>query len=151
MLLPVLALGGLDVLPPRLLRHAVSLGRLVPEDVWMAALQLVGDGVGHVVEGEQPLFLGHAGVENRLEQQVAQFGLQFVHVAPLDGVGDFIGLLDRIGGDGGEGLLHVPWASADRGAQLRHDADQAVDRARRGVAHEPACGVAPRASSAARI
>lgn len=102
----------------------------------MAALQLVGDGVGDVVEGEQPLFLGHAGVEDGLEQQVAELGLQLVHIAALDGVGDLIGLLQRIGGDGGEGLLNVPRTAADRVAQPGHDADQAVDGALRGVAHD---------------
>ena len=73
--------------------------------------------VGHVVEIEQPRLLGHAGVKDRLEQQIAQLALQLGPILPLDRVGDLVGFLDRVGGDGGEALFHVPWAAGDRVAQ----------------------------------
>ena len=57
--------------------------------------------------------------------------LRSAEVAALDGVGDLVGLLDRVGRDGGEGLLQVPRAAAVRRAQPRHDLDQAEDRVRR--------------------
>ena len=130
---PVLGLSGplrrLDVLPAQLLRRAGDLRILVREHMGMPPDQLLGHGVGHVVEGEQALFLGHPGMEDDLEQQVPKLALQFAHVAPLDGVGDLIGLLDRIGGDGLEGLLHVPRTAAVGVPQPDHDLLQPVDRA----------------------
>ena len=41
-------------------------------DVRVAADHLVGDGAGDVGEGEAALLLGHAGMEDDLEQQVAR-------------------------------------------------------------------------------
>ena len=35
-----------------------------------------------------------------LEQEVAELVLEIAHVVPLDGVGDLVGLLDRVGSDG---------------------------------------------------
>lgn len=118
-----------------------------PKTWGVAAFQLVGDGRNHVDESEQALFLGHAGVEDDLEQQVAQFALQLVQVVALDGVGDLVGFFDRIGGDGGEGLLHVPGAAAVRVAQPLHNAEQAVYRSHR----RTAVGSASRASSFSRM
>ncbi len=134
------ALGGLDVFPAGLLGRAGGLGRLVAEDVRVAADQLVGHGLGHVFQPEMPGFLGHARVEDHLEQQVAQFDSQFVHVPALDGVGDLIGFLDRIGGDGLKGLLHVPGTAAVRIAQANHDVLQTVD----GMGHSGVSGVSLR-------
>ena len=48
----------------------------VGKDMRMAAHQLGGDGLDHVAEIEGALFLGHAGVERDLEQEVAQFVLE---------------------------------------------------------------------------
>jgi hypothetical protein len=66
-------------------------------------------------------------VEHDLEQQVAELVLQVVQVAALDGVGDFIGFLDRVGSDGDEGLDGVPFATGIRIAEAGHDLDQAVN------------------------
>ena len=63
---------GLDALPQALDRlggAAVGVG----EDMRMAADQLGGDGLDHVAEIEGALLLGHAGMEDDLQQQVAQF------------------------------------------------------------------------------
>ena len=70
-------------------------------------------------------------MENDLEQEVAELVAQILGVAALDRIGDLVGLLDRIGGDGGEALLEVPRAAAFGVAQRRHDLDQAADVARR--------------------
>ena len=83
----------------------------------MAAHHLVGDRGGDVGEGESPSFLGHAGVIDDLEQQVAEFVGQRRKIAPRDGVGDFVGFLDRVRRDRGEALLAVPRAAALRVAQ----------------------------------
>jgi hypothetical protein len=83
----------------------------------------MGDGV----EVEPALLLRHAGVEDDLEEQIAQLVLEVRHVAARDRVGDLIGLLDRAGGDGGEILLHVPGAAAVGIAQRRHHGEQPVD------------------------
>ncbi|MNC66658.1 hypothetical protein D3C75_1170810 [compost metagenome] len=79
-------------------------------------------------------------MEDDLEQEVAQFDLQLLHVGALDGVGDLVGLLDRIGGNGREGLFDIPGATAVRIAQANHDLFQAID----GVGHSGGPGVAGR-------
>ena len=68
----------------------------------MAAFHLVGDRGGYVIESEGALLLSHAGVEDDLEQQVAELVLQRRQVVPLAGVCDLIGFLDRVGRDGRE-------------------------------------------------
>ena len=50
-------------------------------------------------------------------------------VLALDRVGDLVGLLDRVGRDGGEGLLDVPGAAALGIAQPAHHREQPVDPA----------------------
>ena len=91
----------------------------------MAAHHLVGYRVGHVVIIEKPQFAGHLRVEHHLEQQIAQFVLQALHVVLGDRVGDLVGFLDGVGGDGPEILLHVPRAAALGITQFRHDLQQA--------------------------
>ena len=139
-----LALGGLDIFPARLLGRAAGLGGLVAKDVRVAANQLVRHGLGHVLQPEMPGLFSHARVEDHLEQQIAQFDPQLVHVAVLDGVGDLIGFLNRIGSDRLEGLLHVPGTAAVRIAQANHDVLQAVD----GVGHSGVSGVSLRQGGA---
>ena len=97
----------------------------------MAADQLAGDGLDDAAEVERALLLRHAGMEHHLQQQVAEFVAKVIEVAPRDGICDLIGLLDRIGCDGGEILLQIPRAAAARRAQRRHDGDQVVNGARR--------------------
>ncbi len=90
----------------------------------VTADHLVDDGPGDVVKGEGALFLRHPGVEDHLEEEVAQLVAQVGQVAPLDGVGHFIGLFDGVGGDGGEGLLQVPGAAVLRVAEAGHDVEE---------------------------
>ena len=90
---------------------------LASENMRMPGDHFGGDRLHDVAEIEQPAFLGHAGVEDDLEQQVAQLVLQVGPVLVLDGAGDFIGFLDRVRRDGGEGLLACPTDSRrDRAA-----------------------------------
>ena len=65
------ALLSLDNLPGAGLLGAGALFVLA-EDVRMATDHLLRDSVGHVVEGEGALLLGHAAVENDLQQQVSE-------------------------------------------------------------------------------
>ena len=112
------ALGGFLRLPGRGLGRGVARGG-VAEHVRMAADHLVGDGARHIGEGEVAGFLGHAGVIDHLEQQVAQLVRQGGEVAPGDGVGDLVGLLDRVGRDRVEVLLLVPRAAGRPGRAAR--------------------------------
>ena len=121
--LPRFAMGG-----------RVARGRIA-EDVGMAADHLVGDGGGHVREGEGACLLRHAGKIDDLEQQVAQFVAQGGQVATDGGIGHLVGFLDRVGGDGGEILHHVPGAAAIGRAQAGHDGEQAGEFGA-GVWHE---------------
>ena len=106
-------LGGLMRLPA-VGRIGAGRGR---EDVGVAADHLVGDGAGHVGEGEGPLFLGHARIIDDLQQQIAQFVGQRDQVAGTGGVGDLVGFFDGVGSDRGEGLHAVPRAAGRRVAQ----------------------------------
>ena len=72
-------------------------------------------------------FLGHLRMEHDLELKVAELVGEPVHVVAGDRVGDLIGFLDRIGGDGREALHAIPFAAALRIAQPAHDRDKAVD------------------------
>ena len=104
------ALLGLGIFPGPALRFGGT-DRFIAEDVGMAADHLVGDGLGHGLEIEVAGFLGHAGMEDDLQQQVAQLLLEAGHVVLGDGVGDLVGFLDGVGRDGREGLLDVPGAA----------------------------------------
>ena len=89
----------------------------------MAADQLLVDGVERIVDAEEILLGGHLRVEDGLQQKVAQFFGELVPVAAVDGVEHFVGLFERVGLDGVEGLLAVPRTAAGR-AQAGHDLDQ---------------------------
>ena len=77
----------------------------------MAADELLGDCLHHVAKIESALFLGHAGVKDDLEQQIAQLFFEIGKIAARDGVGDLVGFFQRIGRDGREILLPDPTGS----------------------------------------
>ena len=81
------------------------------------------------VEVEPALLRAHLGIIDDLQQEIAELAGQCRPVFALDGVGDLVGLLDRVGGDGGEGLLDVPRAAPLRVAQPAHHVQQLVDAA----------------------
>ena len=108
------------------------------EHVRVAADHLSCDGVDHVGEGEGALLLGHARVIDDLQQQVAQLLLECAHVALLDGVGDLVGFLDGVGGNGPEILLQIPRTARARRAQRRHHGQKIGNGLARLVAHHRA-------------
>ena len=69
------------------------------------------------------------GVEDDLEQQVAELAAQLVVVSLVDGVGHLVGLLDRHRLDALVGLLAVPRAAA-RGAQAGDQLDESGEQLR---------------------
>ena len=63
-----------------------------------------------------------------LELKIAEFVGQSVHVAARDCVCDFVRFLNRIGGDGREILLAIPFASSVRIAEPAHDRNEPFKR-----------------------
>ena len=125
-----LALGG----PLTRLDHFPGLGLLgriaragIAKHMGMTPDHLVANGLCDIGKVKYALFLGHLGVEDHLKQQITQFVAQIGHIAALYGIGHLIGLLDRIGGNGGKALLKVPGTAANRCAQAGHDLDQIKD------------------------
>ena len=97
----------------------------------MTPHQLCGEAFDHISKVERALLLRHPSMENDLEQEIAQFLTQVVEVTACDSVGDFVSLLDGIGGDGLECLFQVPRAPGARRAQRRHYFEQPRNVARR--------------------
>ena len=87
----------------------------------MPPQHLVADGPRDVGERKLAGLLRHARVKHDLEQQVAELVLEVRQVVALDGVGDFVSLLDRVWRDRRERLLEVPGATALPMAQRGHD------------------------------
>src|SRR3546814_1880045 len=81
---------------PGLQRFPAGAFRLVAENVRMAADHLGGDRRHDVVNAEGATLLGDAGVVDDLKLEVAKLFLQVGHIAAADGIGDFIGFLDRV-------------------------------------------------------
>ena len=96
MLLPCYSLGGLVV------------DALVAEDVGMAPNHLVANRRHDGVEIEGPVFLGYARVEDDLQQQIAELVTEAVDIAALNRIVDFVGFLDGVRRDGGEGFVGRP-------------------------------------------
>ena len=116
----------------RLERFPAGAGRGVAEDVRVAADHLGRDRRHDVIEREGADLLGHAGMIDDLELEIAELVLERVHVAAVDRVGDLIGFLDRVGRDRREGLDAVPFAAGGRIAQPGHDLDQAGEAGAQG-------------------
>jgi hypothetical protein len=92
----------------------------VAEDVGVAANHFVVDFADDVVDGEAATFGGDLGVEEDLEEEVAEFFGEFGVVAGVESVEDFVGFFDEVGAEGGVGLLAVPGTAAG-GAETGHD------------------------------
>ena len=100
----------------------------VGEDVRMAADELGAEVFGDVAEVEAVgcgQLGGHLGVEEDLQQEVAELVLEVGPGAALDGVEDLVGLFEGVALDGVEGLFAVPGAAAGR-AQAGHDGGGAL-------------------------
>ena len=116
-----MALGLFDLLPE--VEHLVRRVRFgAAKDVLVAEDHLVGDGRGHIPDGEVSVFAGDLRVQDDLQKHVAQLFAQMRHVASLDGVNGLVGFLDHVVRDALVRLLAIPWTSA-RGAE---DADDAI-------------------------
>ncbi len=102
------------------------------EHVRMTPHELFGETLDDVGKVEGPLLLRHAGMEDDLEQEIAQFIAQVVEIAARNGVGDLVSLLDGVRRDRFKGLLQVPGATSAGRAQRRHDLEQPGDVAGRG-------------------
>ena len=95
------------------------------------------------LQPERPALLGDAGVEDDLEQQVAELAGELLVVLLVDGVGDLVGLLDRHRLDGLVGLLAVPRAAAggaQAGDQLDEAGEELAGLGRRGGGLDPGHG-----------
>ncbi len=121
------ALCGFDGFPVAGLLGGRFVAVFVSEDMRVAVDHFVRDGAHDGLEGEMPGFGADLGEIDGLQQQIAQFALEFVPGLTLDGVGDFVGFFDCVGGDGGEGLFDVPGAAGFRVAQAAHDFEQPFD------------------------
>ena len=78
----------------------------------VAADELRVHRAGDRLEVTVPLLLEQEGEEVRLEEEVAELVEQLGRVAGVRGVGDLVGLLDRVGHDRPRRLLPVPGAVA---------------------------------------
>src|SRR6185312_3152992 len=90
----------------------------------MAADELRGYAFDHITEIEGALLLRHAGMEDDLEEKVAEFLSEMSEVAFGDGVGHLVGFLERIRRNRLKTLLKVPRTPAAGRTQGRHDLDQ---------------------------
>ena len=94
----------------------------------MPAEHFLGDRIDHIGKLKGALLLGHAGVIDHLQQQVAELILQSGHVLPFNGINNLVGLFDGIGGNGRKGLREVPGTTRVWGAQGRHNGEQVGQR-----------------------
>ena len=68
---------------------------LIAEHMRMPAHEFRGDGLDHGAEIERARFLGHAGMKDDLEQEIAQLLLEVGEVVAGDCVRDFVRLFER--------------------------------------------------------
>ena len=84
------------------------------EHVRVAADELLGAVIGHLGEIARAALLEQQGEEVDLEEDVAELVEQLRVVAPVGGVGQLVGLLDRVRDDRALVLLPVPGALASQ-------------------------------------
>ena len=102
------------------------------EDVRVAAVHLLGDAAGDVVEGEGAGLLGDHGVEVDLQQQVAELLAQVVPVtglvAGVDRLEGLVGLLEQVASQRAVGLLALPRALGAQPPHHRQELQQRLAR-----------------------
>ncbi len=112
-------------LRPQPVRLDVLRGRgiLLPEDMGMAMDQLLDDAARDIVEGERLIgvVLGDPGMEDDLEEDIAQLLAERLAVALLDGLDQLVRLLDAVLG---EVAVRTDAAPGAGGADLVHDLDE---------------------------
>ena len=82
--------------------------------------ELLDDARDDVVDGERALSTAELGLEDDLEEQVAELLADRRAVAGVDGVDDLAGLLEGVFPEGLEGLLPVPGAAIGGEEALHH-------------------------------
>ena len=92
----------------------------------MAADHLVRNGFAHAVDIEPALLASDPGHEHDLEEEVPELLAELVRVAGGDRIHDLVGLLEKVGSEGVEGLLAVPRA-APGVAQTVHDGNEPIE------------------------
>lgn len=98
------------------------------KQVWMTAHQLVANATGHGGKIEPAALLRHVRVEHHLEQQITELVAQVLVIIALDGIGDLVRFLNRVGRDGREGLRTIPGTAVLRVAQACHELQQRGER-----------------------
>ena len=114
---------ALDLLPARP-HGARARDLLTAEDMRMAPDQLVVDPSSDQVEAPLVVFLEQEREEHNLVQEVAELVEQLRVVVCERGVGDLVGLLDRVWHDRLRGLLAVPRAVPAEAASERVELGQ---------------------------
>ncbi len=123
MTLDAALLGLLDLLPVARAPASALVDLDVAEHVRMAVHELVVDDAGDVGQREPALLGGEGGVEEHLEEQVAELLLE-VRVpgrrrrasSASIASSDLVGLLEQVAGERAMGLLPIPRALAAQGA-----------------------------------
>ena len=102
-------LGALDGIP--VAQHLLRIFHLgLAEDVGVAADELLGDVLGHLAEVPGAALLEQQRQEVDLKEHIAQLVEHLGVVALVGGVGQLVGLLERVGDDRALVLLAVPGA-----------------------------------------
>src|SRR5579862_516014 len=91
----------------------------------MTGLHLLNKPTRHVVEVEGVALFCNYGVEEDLEQKIAQLLSQLDVVPGLEGLVDLVRFLDQIGSKGLMGLRCIPVAT---GAKIPHESERIFKR-----------------------
>jgi hypothetical protein len=114
-----------------LAQDRARVGRVaVAEDVRVAADKFLAGVLCGVLESEGAALGGKVGVEDDLEQKVAEFLAEVGVIGIGDGVNGLAGFLEESGAEGFVGLLAVPRATVGR-AEEADDGAEAGDGFRR--------------------
>ena len=118
------AFAGLEAFPGAF-EQVWGAGFVVGEDVGVASDEFGADAFGDVAEVEAAVLFGDFGVEDDLEEEVAEFFAEFGGGAVGDGVEDFVGFLEQVGAEAGVGLGEVPGAAVVGVAEAVDDGAEA--------------------------
>ena len=91
---------------------------------------LAGDPLGDGAEVEPAAFLGQPREQEDLEEEVAELAGEGLRFALVDRREGFVGLLEKVGLEGVEGLLAIPGTVAAQPFDERGQAIEALGHAR---------------------
>lgn len=101
-------------------------GALFAEDMRVAANHLLIDFADDIGDGEARFFASDLGVEEDLEEEIAEFFCEFGVIMAFQRVEDFVGLFDQVGAKRGVRLFAVP-RTATGSTEPRHDGHKLVE------------------------